>query len=1447
MNGTGSTPRKSTGPMRPVTVSVNGHTMQLAVSPTAGVSDVLKACVESSVLAEGEALGFRVGSRFLTQGMSLQPPWYNDGEPLVAVMWQRFDPTFGAGLRGPQLVVTGGAGSGQSFPLRPGEFTVGRDKRCDICLESSSVSSNHAKITVDQNGNVFVKDLGATNGTAIGLTPVGSQPVPVAVGDVVYFGACRVTLMASPAVSSGLGPIADDGRRPFYRAARLVAAPAPVELAVPDLPSVPDAKPKFNWVALAVPLLIGLAMAVFFNPTMAIFAILGPIMSIATYFQERKRLRSLKVEVEQQIATAERHLGIDAGAERDRETIRRELYVPDPGAVLARCAGPSPELWHRRVSRSTDALVVHVGRADLMWRPPIRGGGEPDSPNRPPSFVPHLVEKPILDSPVPVKLPYGAAFGIVANKVSARGIARSLVAQAATLVGPGELKITILADLSTASDVEDWSWAAILPHTQNPDSTLGVPALVAKPGDVEVLLEEHERSVRSSNVSGNKILGFDGGGNRPSIVHLIVAEIGVLNDNARTLLRRLVEAGASGHTCVSVIALAPSPDLLPSFCSDLLTVTDAHVGLGELVALERGTIRDVLLATTPISAAVTAAELLCGLRDPESVDGAQTLPSNVSLVPLLALGSNSSEFANSIARRWQGGKTDIATGFRAVLGAGEDGVFEIDFVTDGPHALVGGTTGSGKSELLRSLVAAVSATYSPQDANFVLVDYKGGSAFDVCADLPHVVGMVTDLDEQLGERALISLEAELHWREHLLRNAEASDFPAYRRDPKNAHTPLARLMVIIDEFATMAKELPDFLNALIGIAQRGRSLGVHMLLATQRPSGVVNENIKANTNLRIALRVQDSADSHDVLGNPSAATISRRLPGRAYARLGPGETVRFQSARIPSSLQPSSSSKEAPPVVVLNSGQRQNNAVAVDESVETLVRAVREVWVDQGSFVARRPWLAPLPDRFGLVEMFAASAAMVPSNVGVVVGLLDEPSRQQQRPFSWTRSHGNVALCGLPGSGSSATLLALAYQLSLGFGPDDLHLYALDYGEGILAPIEALPHTGAVITPMERERLTRFLRMLRTEIDNRRASVGDGTSHAMFMVFVDNFSGVLAALDDINTGARDDFARMVADGPALGCYFFLVGDRPGAFPIAVSATLATKWVFRLADPADVVQFGIDRKSSPPPIVGRALVVPEKLAVQMLAVDADDISSLASNLSGQQALRRPPKNIRSLPERVDTKELLASVLISDEGWFLPIGLGDDRLAAEGFHLRAGEHALVTSPAHAGKSTTLRTLADVAYAGGATISLLAYRRTPVQAFGAFSATCTRANDLEDFLRSVRELAEQGPHLLLIDDAEAIDDSSGLLVALATERIENLRIIVAARGDVLRSKFGHWTVEIRRSRAGLVLRPVIDMDGDLWFTTLPRKGPARFRDGLGYIIAGGIPQLIQVAISD
>jgi S-DNA-T family DNA segregation ATPase FtsK/SpoIIIE len=278
---------------------------------------------------------------------------------------------------------------------------------------------------------------------------------------------------------------------------------------------------------------------------------------------------------------------------------------------------------------------------------------------------------------------------------------------------------------------------------------------------------------------------------------------------------------------------------------------------------------------------------LAPLRDATAASATTAIP---RVVPLLSLFGPELPTPLSIAQRWAEPKP---YGLRAPIGVGPAGPLELDLVEHGPHALIGGTSGAGKSELLQSIVAALIHEYPPTRLTFLFVDYKGGAASVVFNDVPHTVGYVTNLEASLSLRALTSLRAELNHRMRLM-EGKAKDLPEMlERYPDEAPP---SLVIVVDEFATLVKEVPDFVAGVVDIAQRGRSLGVHLILATQRPSGSVNENILANTNLRISLRMLDGMESKTIIGVGSAADIPLPLKGRGFAKLGPRDLIEFQSA-----------------------------------------------------------------------------------------------------------------------------------------------------------------------------------------------------------------------------------------------------------------------------------------------------------------------------------------------------------------------------------------------------------------------------------------------------------------------------------------------------------------------------------------------------------------------
>ncbi|WP_199824735.1 FtsK/SpoIIIE domain-containing protein [Cellulomonas timonensis] len=439
------------------------------------------------------------------------------------------------------------------------------------------------------------------------------------------------------------------------------------------------------------------------------------------------------------------------------------------------------------------------------------------------------------------------AIAIVGSRQQALGAARALLLGAVGAHGAGRL--TVRAD---ADRLADWSWARWLTDPDPP-------------------------STAQSPHPGPHVTVVDG------------------PDSIAEAARHRSLAAAGGR----LVLLVPAASAAPAWCRNLLHVRAD----GARLSTPSSDSAAPLHVVSPQWAELQARRI-AGLRGSAAATASAqpALPSGVALGELPGVPEPGAEH---IARAWAG---DRRSGLQATLGRDAAGPVRVDLVRDGPHALIAGTTGAGKSALLRTLVLSLALAHPPEQLAIALVDYKGGASFGPCADLPHVVGQVTDLDGHLALRALTGLRAELRRREHALAEAGCADLAELweRHVPGSGPSPPPRLLVVIDEFRALADEAPDFVPGLLRLAAQGRSLGMHLVLATQRPAGAVNADLRANIALRIALRVTDAAESLDVIDAPDAAHVPPDRPGRAVLRRGNGPLEHLQVAqtRAPGSTAP---------------------------------------------------------------------------------------------------------------------------------------------------------------------------------------------------------------------------------------------------------------------------------------------------------------------------------------------------------------------------------------------------------------------------------------------------------------------------------------------------------------------------------------------------------------
>ncbi|MBI9114740.1 FtsK/SpoIIIE domain-containing protein [Sanguibacter suaedae] len=815
----------------------------------------------------------------------------------------------------------------------------------------------------------------------------------------------------------------------------------------------------------------------------------------------------------------------------------------------------------------------------------------------------------------------------------------------------------------------------------------------------------------------------------------------------------------------------------------------------------------------------------------------EDLPGSVALIDVLGAATT----PRGIAARWQHAPSSSLV---VPLGTGPGGApVTVDLLRDGPHALVAGTTGAGKSELLQTLVLGLALTYPPDALAVALVDYKGGASLGACARLPHVVGQVTDLDPGVAGRALAGLRAELRRRERAFAAVGARDLGSYRDLAGPDDEPFPRLLVVVDEFRAMADDHPDFIPGLVRIAAQGRSLGIHLVLATQRPSGAITADMRANISLRIALRVVDDADSTDVIDHPGAARISATHPGRALLRRGldePEAVQTFYAAGAPSergaSITPAPAwgrVPSAPSRAAWSSfGEPERAARAPVDQVGLLVAAARSAATARGTGTPRVPWTPALPTRVAWDSLPGVTGA-----AGLPVALVDQPDAQQHGTWSWDVRAGHLLVLGRAGTGRTSTLRTVARAAALRgttvhvVGRDDLGL----------APGTA--GTGTWVDRSDPRRLARLLQVLLAETpapSGARAGVTDeGTPR--HLVVVDGLEDALTALGMVRRGAGVDLlVSVLREGPARGVLVAVSAANPPAS--SVSSLVGVRLHLAGRDRADDTFLGIPAafagKGGAP---GRGVVLTEHGPAHCQVALPPDPPRSDAPVEEPTRLLPLPRTVRLDVEPENEESRRRTVTLGaggDHG--LPVGLP------------AGSHMLVCGPPGSGRSSALQVVADHARRYGHLLgvasreSAVAVPGVPaLESYGPAAA----AEFLEGILQAARQAGGTRPTTVVLDDLDAL----GLAAPAAVDalhatlgQLPTLRVVASSATGTAAGAFRGLVAELRNRRRGLVLDPAAQGSAEVFGVDLAWHVDPQVRvPGRGVLVEGSTIVPLQVAI--
>ncbi len=1213
----------------------------------------------------------------------------------------------------------------------------------------------------------------------------------------------------------------------FQRSPRLLPELPGGEAVVPPVPQEPPA-PTVTLLSVLVPAfgsLVSLALMFYSNSRggnpwlivgYAVPGLLTVVLYLYNYQQQRQQYRQALAARREKYLGALHDLRYRLEALRTTQQQALEHSDPEPAACLARVLERAVTLWERSPTDS-DFLTVRVGVGRAPFRVRLKFHGQGHELDADPLQA--AAEQLVADfawvdrAPVCVPLARSGVTGLAGERAQTLSLVRALLLQVAAHHSPDEVKIVCLFP---PEERTEWAWLRWLPHVWSEN------------GAMRYLACEREQAQRLMADLSEAL-----GQRRPTCHFLFILAAPSLAAGT-ALLPRLLTDGQS---------LGTSALLMAARREDLPKEAQAIIETGRLILTAP---TQSVLPFAPDTVTSEMADRFARAMAPlklRRLASASEVPRSVPLLSLL--GANRVQDLQ-VARRWQeSGRQKSLAAPLGIRAGGEPLLFDLSDRRHGPHGLVAGATGSGKSELLQSLLCSLAVNYHPHEVTFVLVDFKGGSMANLFRELPHLVGTITNLDGNLAARAMAALRGELRRRQTLLSEVGVNhidDYPAGRQ-------PLPHLLLVVDEFAELKADQPQFMRELISAVRVGRSLGVHLILATQKPAGVVDDQIWSNSRFRLCLRVERPEDSNEVLKRPEAASITE--VGRAYLQVGNNEVFElFQAAWGGAAYFPEGAVARDPREIAeveLGGARRPINPTAwpaleaSQTQLQALVAHLKDVARELGIQALPGPWLEPLPDQVALPALdlppgwngqtWAAHADWLRP----VVGLFDDPANQRQGALRINLAReGHLALYGAPGTGKTTLLQTLITSLARAHPPSDLHIYVMDFGGRALSLFADLPHVGAVILADEAERVHRLMRLLQEEVDRRKAAfaragvntlgayrtTGIGAMPALILA-LDNYTAFAAACPE----AEEQLAQIAREGGSLGIHVVITAGGPSMVRMRLSSSITMAAALTLADRGEYgLVVGRTDGLEPADIPGRALIKGEPPLEFQVALPAEGSTEFGRTAALKALVQRMaqawtgprPLQVGVMPEVVALSDLSSEPRVGA----VPVGLAFDRLEPLTVDLQDGPHFVITGPVQSGKSTLLQAwLAGLAQCPSVHI----YTAGP-------SGTIQDDAALEEALEAISLTLHQRREKPATSQVLAIDDLDWLRAAISDEtaaRLEHLvrrergkgfHLLLVASAGSFDSSWDGYVKALKEIQCGFLLGSAEHSDAGLLGLRLP-----------------------------
>lgn len=945
----------------------------------------------------------------------------------------------------------------------------------------------------------------------------------------------------------------------FNRNTRVKTVVCDEKIEILDPPAKPQ-KPKNNLFMRLLPslgMLIAAGVMAFFGGMMIIMSVISGAMAIFTTIMSIKEGNK-----EYKESSAERIDKYNAYISKKKKEIEEkreqehleleELFVSQP-VEQERFSSFSADLFDR--SRDDeDYLCVRLGSGDVLSKREVNYKKqekleiEDDLQLIPEQLCAEY--KNVHNAPIVCDFKEINAMGVVGAPTCRFELLKNIVIDIAARQYFSDVKMVFVAEKDHKEQIQ---WLRLLPHVYN--DAIGVRNIVCDDDSKNLIFEflYKELTIREQNKFFTE-----------NIIVFFYDEYGFKSHPISKFVDKAKDLG------VTFVFFGDTATDIPQGCGYIVSIKD-NKNATLINTQNKSEMLEFIYPNMQTTQAEEIVKLLAPVYTEEiSLEG--TLTKNISMFELLNILAVDDIDLKS---RWE--TSQVFKSMAAPLGVSKTGVVSLDLhdKAHGPHGLVAGTTGSGKSEILQTYILAMSTLYHPYEVAFVIIDFKGGGMVNQFKELPHLLGAITNIDGKEINRSLKSIKAELQKRQRLFAEADVNHIDKYIKKFKAGETqiPLPHLIIIVDEFAELKAEQPEFMKELISAARIGRSLGVHLILATQKPSGQVNEQIWSNSRFKLCLKVQSQEDSNEVLKSPLAAEIKE--PGRAYLQVGNNEIFElFQSAYSGASEKTDDSNvKEFTIYSLTESGKRvpiysQKKKKSGEGNTTQLEAIVKHV-----ADYCEKINLPKLPDiclpSLGKCIDFTISSKKTanPGSYEVEIGVYDDPENQYQGVYTVALGSNNLMIIGSSRSGKTNVLQNIIRSLSTKYTPDEATIYIIDFASMVLKNFDKLQHVGGVVCPSEDEKLKNLFKLLNSEIEMRKEklmSVGVSsfaaykeagqTEFPLIVLLIDN----LTALKELYFQDDDELISLCREGLAVGISIVIANSQTAGIGYKYLSNFSTR-------------------------------------------------------------------------------------------------------------------------------------------------------------------------------------------------------------------------------------------------------------------------------------------------